>query len=65
MPNVNSVQMFVVACSFNKNLIIEIIEISRHKYMNVSHNFQDIQALFQSLTRKMCLCHNQSITLSS
>lgn len=29
------------------HLIVEIIEVSRHKYVNISHNFQNIQALKQ------------------
>lgn len=30
------------------HLIVEIIEVSRHKYMNISHNFQNIQSLQKS-----------------
>ena len=46
ISNVDRIQMFVLTATLHKNLMIQIVQIIGNKHMNISHNFQNVQALF-------------------
>lgn len=51
--NVDRVQVLVVAVLLNENLIVQIVQIFGHKMMNVAHDFQHIEPLFERLRGQM------------
>lgn len=53
MLNVDSVQVLVVAAFLDENLIIQIVQIFRYEMMNVPHDFQNIETLFECLRWQM------------
>lgn len=55
MPNVDRVQMLVVAAALNENLIVQVVQIFRHEQMNISHDLKHVESLLQRLRWKMIL----------
>lgn len=51
VANVDRVQMLVLAGGFYENLMVEVVQIVGDKNMDVSHDFQHIEPLLQSLRR--------------
>ena len=49
VPNVDGIEVLVLAIGFHENLVIQVVQVIGHKDVNVAHDFQHIQALFQSL----------------
>lgn len=45
VPDVDGVEVFVVARLFNKYLVVEIVEILGDKDVNIPHDLQNIQTL--------------------
>ena len=46
VPDVDGIEVLVLAIGFHENLVIQVVQVIGHKDVNVSHDFQDIQALF-------------------
>jgi hypothetical protein len=45
VPDVDGVEVFVVAWLFNKDLVVEIIKVLGNKNVDIPHDLQNIQAL--------------------
>lgn len=45
VPDVDGVEVFVVAWLFHKYLVVKIVEVLGNKDMDIPHYFQNIQAL--------------------
>jgi hypothetical protein len=45
VPDVDGVEVFVVAWLFNKYLVVQIVKILGHKDVNIPHYLQNIQTL--------------------
>lgn len=47
VPDIDCVEVLIVTEMFYEYLIIQIILVFGHKYMNIPHDFQNIQTLKQ------------------
>mmetsp|Transcript_45171 Transcript_45171/g.116847 ORF Transcript_45171/g.116847 Transcript_45171/m.116847 type:complete len:352 (-) Transcript_45171:2284-3339(-) len=63
VPNTDRVQEFLIVGLLDKNLIVQIVVVSRHKNVNVTHNFEHVQALLECLAGQMCFGQLQSVLL--
>lgn len=41
------IQMLVVACGFNKELLVQVVHVVLYKHMDISHHFQNIYTLLK------------------
>lgn len=57
VTNIDCVQMLIRRRFLDENLVIQIVQVLGHKHMDVSHNFQNIKALFESLRWQIHVLH--------
>ena len=49
VPNVDSVEMFVVAPELHKDLIVEVVHVSGDEDVDIPHNLQYVKSLLKCL----------------
>ena len=43
--DVDSVEVLVVAGGLQEDLVVQVVQVSRHKHVQVAHNLQNVKAL--------------------
>ena len=55
VPDVDGIQVLILTIGFDENLVIQVVQVIGYKHVNVAHDFQHIQALFQGLGRQVVI----------